>query len=95
VSAEGLAFAPAAATSDALHALLDEAGRLKVTNAWRLRDFFEESPDVADAIARAAQQTVETHVDFGPDQVAEVELRLSLRDLVRILTRVRAEVAPG
>lgn len=91
VSREGLELARGAATADAYHALLAEAGRLKVTNARRLHEFLDSSEAVSSAVQTEIQRAVKAKVTFDPDQVAVAEVRLSMRDLLRILTRAHQE----
>ena len=91
VNREGLELARGAATADAYNALLAEAGRLKVTNARRLREFLDSSEAVRDVVQTEMQQAVKAKVAFEPDQVAVATVRISMRDLLRILTRAHQE----
>lgn len=91
VSAAGAELARAAATADAYGALLAEAGRLKVTSARRLREFLDSSPAVRAAVQAELQRAARAKADFAADQVAVVEVRIDLRELLRILTRVHQE----
>jgi hypothetical protein len=91
VSREGLELARAAATADAYHALLAEAGRLKVTNARRLYEFLDSSDEVRNAVQSEIQRAVKAKLTFEPDQVAVAEVQLSMRELLRIVTRTQQE----
>jgi hypothetical protein len=91
VAPEGTELARAAATADAYNALMVAAGRLKVTSARRLREFLDSSDEVRQAVQGELQRAARPKVDFAPDQVVVVEVRVSLRDLLRILTRVHQE----
>lgn len=95
VTPEGVELARAAATADAQNALLAAAGRLKVTSARRLHEFLESSDEVRQAVQAELQRAAKVKVEFAPDQVAVVEVRIALRDLLRILTRVYQEAYHG
>ena len=95
VGRDGLELARAAATADAYHALLTEAGRLKVTNARRLYEFLDSSVVVRNAVQNEMQKAAKVKVAFDPDQVAVAEVHLSMRDLLRILTRAHQEQYHG
>jgi hypothetical protein len=91
VSLEGIQLARRAAAADAIHALLEQAGRLKVTPARRLRELFESDDDVFEAVHQAVQDAATILVENAPDQVAAAEARLGMRELIRILTDVHQE----
>lgn len=91
VTREGMELARRAATADATHALLAEAGRLKVTHARRLREFLDSADAVRAAVRTGIERAATVKVVFAPDQVAEAEARLDLRELLRILTRAHQE----
>ena len=91
VDAEGVELARAAATADAQNALLAAVGRLKVSSARRLREFIESSDEVRQAVQAELQRAARVKVEFAPDQVAVVEARVTMRDLLRMLTRVYQE----
>jgi len=95
VTRAGLELARGAAGADAYQALLAEAGRLKVTDARRLREFLDSGDAVRDAVRAEVQRAATVKFDFAPDQVAVAEARLSMRDLLRILTRVHQEQYRG
>jgi hypothetical protein len=95
VTAEGVELARGAATADAYHALLTAAGRLKVTSARRLHEFLDSSPAIRDAVQAELQRTAKVKVEFAPDQTAVVEVRVTMRDLLRILTRAHQELYHG
>jgi hypothetical protein len=86
VSFEGIQIARRAATADALHALMDELGRMKVTNALRLHQFLDASSAVRDAVHAALERTATVSVTLAPDQVAVAEAAIAIPDLIRILT---------
>lgn len=91
VTAEGQELARAAARADAQAALLTEVGRLKVTHARRLHEFFDSDPAVRAAVREELERVTAARVELAPDQLAVVEVRVSLRDLLRIVTRVHQE----
>jgi hypothetical protein len=88
-------LARAAAVADAHHALLTAAGRLKISSARRLYEFLESSAAVRQAVQTELQRVARLKVEFAPDQVALVEARVSMRDLLRIVTRVCEEHCDG
>jgi len=91
VTHEGQELARAAATADAFADLLAQAGRLKVTNARRLREFLDHSAELRQAVENELRRAAQVQIEYAPDQVAEARLRLELRDLLRILTKVHQE----
>lgn len=91
VTAEGQELARAAARADAQAALLTEVGRLKVTQARRLHEFFDSDPAVRDAVRAELERAATARVELAADQLAVVEARISLRELLRIVTRVHQE----
>ena len=95
VTAEGVELARGAATADAYHALLTAAGHLKVTSSRRLHEFLDSSPAIRDAVQAELQRAAKVKAEFAPDQVAVVEVRITLRDLLRILTRAQQELYRG
>ena len=95
VTREGQELARGAAGAVAYEALLAEAGRLKVTNARRLREFLDSSPAVRDAVRDEVKRAAALQLEFAPDQVVVAEARLSMRDLLHMLTRVHQEQYRG
>ncbi len=95
VTSEGMLLARRAAEADAYQALLDEAGRLKVTQARRLREFLQSGNTVRDAVRDAIRRAATARVEFAPDQVAVAQVSLDIRVLLRILTQVHAEHYAG
>lgn len=95
VSRAGVELARQAALADAFHALLEQAGRLKVTHARRVHEFLDSSAAVRAAVETAVRREAKVELEFGPDQVAVAEVRVGVRDLLRILTRVHAEHYQG
>ncbi|MEW6251331.1 MAG: hypothetical protein AB1716_11835 [Planctomycetota bacterium] len=95
VSSDGLDEARAAAAADAFSALLTEVARLKITATRRVREFLESSPQVREAVEAEIRRTVKAAVEHEPDQVAVARMRLSVRELVQILTRVHQERYQG
>lgn len=91
VSAAGAVLAQRAAAADARHALLEQAGRLKLTPARRLDEFLDSSAAVRAAVVAALESEARVEVTFEPDQIAVAAARIGIRDLLRILTRVHAE----
>lgn len=88
VTLEGIELARRAAAVDALRALLDTAGALKVTTARRLREFLDSSPQVRAAVQEAVAQAAQVRVECALDQVAVAEASLRVVELIRILTDV-------
>jgi len=95
VSRTGMELARSAAEADAWHALLEEAGRLKVTPARRLREFLHSGDAVRDAVQAALRREGQVTVEFEPDQVAVATARIGMKELLRILTRVHQEQYQG
>lgn len=91
VSAEGQELARAAARADAQAALLTEVGRLKVTHARRLHAFLDSDAAVRDAVRAELERAANARVELAADQLAVVEVRIGLRELLRIVTRVHQE----
>ncbi len=91
VTYEGMQVTRRAAAADARYALLEEAGRLKVTAARRLREFFDASDDVQEAVYDALREKATVRVECAPDQVAVAEARIGMTDLIRILTEVHQQ----
>ncbi len=88
ISSEGVQLARQAAAADAIHALLEQAGRLKLTPAYRLHEFFESDREVFDAVYEAVRDTADILVENAPDQVAVAQAQLGMTELIRILTTV-------
>lgn len=86
VTRDGVELARAAATADATYALLDELGRLKVSNARRLRDFLDSSEAVRNTVLSGLPRAATVRVRFEPDQVAVAEASITMRSLLVILT---------
>ncbi len=95
VTREGIDLARAAASADALDALLATTGRLQVTTTQRLEDFFASSDAVRAAAATELRRGAHLAVAFEPDQLALATATISLHDLLRVLTRVHQEHYAG
>jgi hypothetical protein len=95
VDREGTELARAAATADAQNALLAVVGRLKVSSARHVQEFLDSNAEVRQAVQAELQRAAKAKVEFAPDQVAVVEVRVTMRDLLRILTRVFQEYYHG
>jgi hypothetical protein len=95
VTRAGLDFARQAAEADACHALYEEAGRLKLDAARRLREFFESSDATRAAVQQAICREAKVATEFAPDQVALTTARLGIRELMRVLTRIHDENKSG
>lgn len=95
VSVEGLQLARLAAHADACLALMEEAGRLKVTNARTLAAFLESSEAVRDAVLQGVERAARTVVRADPDQVVVATASLNVTEMIRILTEVHADVYRG
>lgn len=95
VTIEGVELARRAAEADAIHALIEEAGRLKLTAARRLSDFLNSSEAVREAVLSALQKSARIAVESGLDQVASADASISMTELIRILTDVQQRVYQG
>ena len=88
VLVDGVEITRRAAESDARQALLETVAELPVTSDRRLREFLDSSSAVRDAVLAAIKQKAEVKVSFEFDWVAVADARLSLLDLIRMLTDV-------
>jgi hypothetical protein len=95
ITNEGLELARAAAVADANRALLEQAARLKVTHARRLREFFDSSEAVRVAVSERLLSEAATRVTFDPDQVAAATARIEVRRLPQLLADVHASHYQG
>lgn len=95
ITSEGIELARAAATADAHASLLDEAGRLRVTAARRLREFIESGDAVRGALAEALIRESKVSVEFDADQVAVATARIGMRELLKIVTDAHASHYQG
>lgn len=95
VSAEGVQLARLAAQADASYAMLEEAGRLKVTSARRVGEFLNSSVEVRDAVAAALQSTVQFKSELAADQLCVAHGSIGIPDLIRILTQVHRDLYKG
>lgn len=91
VTQDGIELARRAAAADAVHALLDQAGRLKLTNARQLRDFIEADAEIRRAALEAVERAARVQVDLALDQVAIATATIQITDLIRELTRVHQQ----
>jgi hypothetical protein len=88
ISAEGVELARSAAATDAIHALLGQAGELRVTTAHRLRAFLESDNRVFEAVYAAVSDAATINVEDAPEQVAVARAEIGMTELIRILTDV-------
>lgn len=95
VSPEGVRLARAAAAADAMHALLDEAGRQKATAGRRLGEFIESSPGLRSAILDRLRDLARIQVTTGPDQVAVAVAHIGRTELIRILADAHPSLYHG
>ncbi len=95
ISAEGVQLARLAAQADAAYAMLEEAGRLKVTSARRVVEFLNSSVEVRDAVAAALQSTVQFKSELSADQLCVAQGSIRIPDLIRILTQVHRDLYKG
>lgn len=95
VKVEGLQLARLAAQADAALALLDEASRLKITNARTLSAFLESGEAVRDAVLDGIRQAARVAVRPEPDQVVVASASLNVTELIRILSDVHATTYRG
>lgn len=95
IAADGVQLCRHAALADAWTALLDQAGRLKVTPARRLDEFLSSSDEIRQAVREAIEKIAVAKVDFAPDQVALAEVQIGIPDFIRILTQVHQATYKG
>ncbi len=95
VTLEGIELAKRAAAADARAALLETAGRVKLTNAYRLSEFLRASDEIRAAVESDLEKTGKLTLDLAGDQIAVAELRISINDLIRILSDVHARLYRG
>lgn len=88
VSLEGVEVARRAAEADSLAALLEEAGRLRLTAARSLREFIDSTDAVRAAVTAAIEKNAKVRVTHGPDQVCVAEAQIETVELLRILNDV-------
>jgi hypothetical protein len=88
VSLEGIQLARQAAVAEAVHALLEQAGRLKVTPARRVHEFLDSDGVVFEAVYKAVGDAATIVAENAPDQVAVADARLSATELICVLTDV-------
>lgn len=87
VSAEGIVLAEQAAVADAVHALLEKAGGLRVTAARRLKIFLD-SEDIYEPLFQAVKSAAKVVVEATPEQVAVARIDIGMTEFIRILTEV-------
>ncbi|MBK9127792.1 MAG: hypothetical protein IPM13_08310 [Phycisphaerales bacterium] len=90
ITNEGLELARAAAVADANRALVEEAARLRVSHARRLREFLDSGEAIRDALREALLAAATVTVSFEPDQVAVATMQLELRRLPKLLADIHA-----
>lgn len=87
VSAEGIVLAEQAAVADAVHALLEKAGGLRVTAARRLKIFLD-SEDIYEPVFQAVKSAAKVVVEATTEQVAVARIDIGMTEFIRILTEV-------
>ena len=87
VSAEGVALAGQAAAADAVHALMEQAGTLRVTAAKRLKAFLD-ADGIREPACAAVQTAAKVTIETPPDQIAVARVEIGMTDFIRILTDV-------
>lgn len=95
VSLEGVEVARRAAEADSLAALLEEAGRLRLTAARSLREFMDSSDAVRAALTSALERNAKVRVTHGADQVCVAEAQIETVELLRILNDVFSTTYKG
>lgn len=95
VAFEGVQVTRRAAEADALATLFESLRALKMTNVRRLDEFLGASPEIGDAVRAALEKSATVQVEFGPDQVATADARISMTELLRILTDVHQRLYRG
>lgn len=95
ISTEGIELAKRAAAADAIAALLDEAGQLKISNVHRLRDFLDADDAIRAAARAALDSAADVSIELAPDQVAVAQARLPMPRLIRVLSDVHQAVYRG
>lgn len=88
VTPEGAQLARLAASADAIEALLENSGRLKVTAARRLEEFLNSNETVRNAVSTALREKARVTVETAADQLAVAEARIAMPEFIRILTEV-------
>lgn len=87
VSAEGIVLAEQAAVADAVHALLEKAGGLRVTAARRLKTFLD-SEGIYEPVFQAVKSAAKVVVEATPEQLAVARIDIGMTEFIRILTEV-------
>lgn len=85
VSAEGLELARRAAVDDAIQALVEEVGGLKVTAARRLREFLASGSPMREAMVEGLTRVARVTVELHPDQVAVARATIDRARLIELL----------
>jgi hypothetical protein len=88
ISFEGVQVTQRAAAADAVHALLEQAGRLEVKPTRRLREFLESNEEVFQAVYSDVRDVATVVIENAPDQVTVAQARIGMTELTRILTNV-------
>lgn len=91
VSAEGIQTTRLAAAADAARALLDEAGRLRVTASRRLDGFLNSSDALRTGVLEALKKRAKVQVETAADGVAEARASLPVADLLHELLILQAQ----
>ncbi len=89
IAPEGIQLAKLGAEADALEALLDEAGRLKVSASRRLDGLLRASSEFRAELREAIKAVATIRVEPGPDGLASAEAGIKLVDLIRLLSDAR------
>lgn len=95
VTSQGRRLARRAAAAEALHTLLGEAGRLKLTNLRRVSEFLATSDGAREALLAALERDADVTLQMEPDQVAVAEARIEVSRLIRLLMEVHRGHSPG
>jgi hypothetical protein len=95
VTFDGMEHARRAAEADAHLALLDRIGDLALPNGRKLGAFLGSADSVRAALAEALEHSAAVTVNFAPDRIAVGEVRVSTRELLRLLIDVHGRHYAG
>ncbi|MFO0840595.1 MAG: hypothetical protein U1D55_18965 [Phycisphaerae bacterium] len=95
VAPEGIELARQAALADAIEALLERVGGLRITNARRADEFLADGEAVREAVRTELRRLAAVNVELAPDQVAAAEARVSMKELIRALAEVQRTAYTG
>lgn len=95
ISIEGVEVARRAAEADAVAALAEETGRLRLTAGRGLQEFIDSSEAVRSAVVAAIEKNAKIKVTHGADQICQAEARIETVDVLRIMNDVFSTIYRG